>query len=59
MPSNVRTRQTLRVAVEPSSDDPKLLLVRPLAEDEPAPPGAHEALLTALEPGAHLLAKKR
>jgi hypothetical protein len=54
-----RTRQALRVAVEPSADDRGLLLVRPLAEDEPVPAGAHEAILTALEPGAHLISRKR
>ena len=55
----MRSRQTLRVAVEPSPDDRNLLLVRPLAEDDPLPAGAHEALLVALEPGAHLMSKKR
>lgn len=55
----VRPRQALRVAVEPSPDDKTLLLVRPLAEGEPVPPHAHEALLSALEPGAHLLSRKR
>jgi hypothetical protein len=54
-----RQRQALRVAVVPSPDEKNLLLVRPLADDEPLPEGAHEALLTALEPGAHLLSKKR
>jgi hypothetical protein len=54
-----RTRQALRVAVEPSADDRGLLLVRPLSEDELVPAGAHEAILTALEPGAHLLSRKR
>lgn len=57
--SAIRQRQALRVAVEPSSTEKNLLLVRPLAEDEPVPAGAHEAILTALEPGAHLLSKKR
>ena len=56
---SVRPRQALRVSVEPSPDDKNLLHVRPLAEDESAPAGAHEALLTALEPGAHLLSRKR
>jgi hypothetical protein len=55
----IRQRHALRVAVEPSPDDRNLLLVRPLAEDEPVPQGMHEALLTALEPGAHLLTRKR
>jgi hypothetical protein len=54
-----RLRQALRVSVEPSADDRGLLLVRPLAEEEPVPAGAHEAILTALEPGAHLLSRKR
>ena len=55
----LRPRQALRVAVEPSANDKNLLLVRPLAEDEPVPPNAHEAILTALEPGQHLLSRKR
>jgi hypothetical protein len=54
-----RQRQTLRVSVTPSPDEKNLLLVRPLADDEPLPEGSHEALITALEPGAHLLSKKR
>lgn len=55
----LRPRQALRVAVEPSSDDKGLLLVRPLAEGEPVPEGMHEAILSALEAGAHLLSRKR
>jgi hypothetical protein len=55
----VRPRQALRVSVTPSPDDKTLLLVRPLLDDEAAPAGTHEAILTALEPGAHLLSKKR
>jgi hypothetical protein len=47
------------VAVEPSPVDKSLLVVRVLAEDEAVPAGAHEAILTALEPGAHLLSRKR
>jgi hypothetical protein len=35
------------------------LFVQVLGDDEPVPEGAHEALLAALEPGAHLLSKKR
>lgn len=54
-----RPRQALRVAVTPSPDDKTLLLVRPLADDEPVPAGAHEAMLTALEAGVHLTSKKR
>ncbi|MBE7485720.1 MAG: hypothetical protein HS104_37835 [Polyangiaceae bacterium] len=54
-----RPRQALRVAVTPSADDKTLMLVRALADDEPLPPGAHEALLTALESGVHLTSKKR
>jgi hypothetical protein len=42
-----------------SPDDKTLMLVRALLDDEPVPAGAHEAILTALEPGAHLLSKKR
>lgn len=58
-PMGIRPRQALRVAVTPSSDDKNLLLVRPLADDEALPAGAHEALLAALEPGVHLTSKKR
>ena len=54
-----RPRQAIRVAVEPSPDDRNLLLVRPLAEGETAPEHAHEAMLTAMEAGAHLLSRKR
>jgi hypothetical protein len=54
-----RPRQALRVAVIPSADDKTLMMVRALADDEPVPPGAHEALLTALEAGVHLTSKKR
>jgi hypothetical protein len=43
--------------VELAPDD-ESLLVRPLAEGEAAPPGAHEAILTALEPGASLMQRK-
>jgi hypothetical protein len=35
------------------------MVVRALADDEPAPPDAHEALLTAIEPGVHLTSRKR
>ena len=55
----LRPRQALRVAVEPSPDDKNLLLVRPLAEGEPVPEHMHEAVLTALEAGAHLISRKR
>ena len=55
----MRPRQALRVAVTPSSRDKGWLLVRPLGESEVAPDGAHEALLVALEAGAHLLARRR
>jgi hypothetical protein len=58
-PMSVRGRQALRVAVEPSPDDRNLLFARVLMEDEPVPAGAHEAILTALEPGAHLMSRKR
>jgi hypothetical protein len=54
-----RPRQALRVAVGPSGEDKHLLVVRVLQDDEPAPEGMHEAMLTALEPGAHLMSKKR
>ena len=54
-----RPRQALRVAVMPSPDDKTLLLVRPLTDDEAPPDGAHEALLTAVESGAHLMSRKR
>jgi hypothetical protein len=54
-----RPRQALRVSVLPSDAEKGLLHVRVLAEGEPPPPGAHEALLVALEAGAHLQAKRR
>ncbi len=54
-----RPRQALRVSVTPSSDDRGLLLVRVLEEHETAPEGAHEAMLVAFEPGAHLMARRR
>lgn len=54
-----RTREALRVAVTPSPDDRNTLIVRLLADDEPAPTDAHEALLVALDPRAHLTHKKR
>jgi hypothetical protein len=54
-----RPRQALRVAVTPQGDDKTLMMVRALADDEPVPPGAHEALLTAMEAGVHLTSKKR
>ena len=55
----VRQRQALRVAVHPSDSATGELMVRPLAEDEAPGDGEHEALLVALEAGAHLLSKKR
>jgi len=54
-----RPRQALRVAVGPSGEDKRELVVRVLLDDEPPPEGMHEAMLTALEPGAHLMSKKR
>ncbi len=57
--TNVRTRQALRVSVIPSLEDRALLTVRVLGEDEVPPDGAHEAMLVAVEAGAHLLARKR
>jgi hypothetical protein len=54
-----RPRQALRVAATPSDNDRNLLIVRVLAEGEPLPAGAHEALLVAVEPDAHLLSKRR
>jgi hypothetical protein len=56
---NMRPRQALRVAITPHDSDKNLLIARVLADDEPTPEGEHEALLTAIEAGAHLLAKKR
>jgi hypothetical protein len=55
----VRPRHALRVAVLPADNDKNVLLVRPLAEGEPLPAGAHEALLVALDPDANLLSKRR
>jgi hypothetical protein len=57
--AGVAPRQALRVAVIPSDTDGALLMTRVLAEGEAVPPGAHAALLVALEPGAQLLLKKR
>ncbi len=57
-PSGVRQRQALRVAVHPA-DSGNELTVRPLMEDESPAEGEHEAMLVALEAGAHLLSKKR
>lgn len=56
--TTVRTRQALRVSVTPS-DERGVLVVRVLGEDEMPPTGSHEAMLVAVEAGAHLLAKKR
>ena len=47
------------MAVTPSAEDKARLSVQVLGDDEALPEGAHEALLTALEPGVHLLSKKR
>jgi hypothetical protein len=47
------------VAVTPSPDDKNLLLVRPLADDEPLPGDAHEALLVSVHAGVHLTSKRR
>jgi hypothetical protein len=55
----VRQRQALHVAVEPSPDGKNMLIAHVLLEGEPVPAGMHEALLTALEPGAHLMSRKR
>ncbi len=57
--TQIRSRHAWRVAVEPATDDSGCLLARPLAEDEAVPDGMHEAILTAVEAGAHLLSKKR
>jgi hypothetical protein len=38
------------VSVRTSARDPALLVVRHLAEGEPAPPGTHEAFLVMTEP---------
>jgi hypothetical protein len=54
-----RPRQALRVSVLPSDAEKGLLLVRVLGEGEHPPPGAHEALLVAVEAGAHLQSKRR
>ncbi len=54
-----RSRQALRVAVLPSDSDKSLLLVRVLAESDPLPTGAHEALLVAVDPDVQLLSKRR
>jgi hypothetical protein len=51
-------RQGLHVWVRTSARDPTLLLVRVLPDGHPAPPGAYEAYLQAVEDGANLLAPK-
>jgi hypothetical protein len=58
-PAPPRARQALRVAVEPSGTERDMLVVRVLAEGEAAPAGTNEALLVALDPSAHLLARRR
>jgi hypothetical protein len=52
-------RQSLRVAVERSKTEPDVLLVKVLEDGQSTPPGAHEALLVALEAGADLLKPKK
>lgn len=56
--TTAKSRQTLRVSVQPSNEEKGLLLVRVLEEGEAAPKGAHEALLVGLEAGAQLTARK-
>ena len=43
------TPQQLRVSVKVSVRDPNLLVVRPLPEGQPLPPGTREALLVMAE----------
>jgi hypothetical protein len=40
------------VSVKTSVRDPDLLVVRPLAEGQPPPPGTREAFLVMVEPAA-------
>ena len=56
--SAARARQALRVCVERTEEE-KVLKVRVLAEGELVPESADEALLVALEPGVHLLGRRR
>lgn len=42
----------LRVSVKLSVRDPNLVIARPLAAGEPAPPGTREAMLILIEPAA-------
>jgi hypothetical protein len=51
--------QALRVSVEPSKDDRKLLVVKVLNQNEQAPASAHEALLVALQPNVDMRSRKR
>lgn len=57
--SGLRQRQALRVSVRPAGSGSSELVVRALMEDESPAAGEHEAMLVALEAGAHLLSKKR
>ncbi len=57
--SGLRQRQALRVSVRPTESGSSELIVRALLEDESPGEGEHEAMLVAMEAGAHLLSKKR
>lgn len=57
--AGLRQRQALRVSVRPAESGSSELIVRALLEDESPGEGEHEAMLVALEAGAHLLSKKR
>jgi hypothetical protein len=52
------SRVALRVAVATAPSDSTVLMVRVLAEGQPVPSGAHEAILVALEPGADFFRPK-
>ena len=57
--SRARSRQGLRVAVQPSLEEPDVLLIKVLEEDQAPPPGSHEDMLVALEPGVDLRALRK
>jgi hypothetical protein len=51
--------QALRVAVEPSKDDRKLLLARVLNQSEDAPENTHEAMLVCIVPNVDMRSRRR
>jgi len=51
--------QALRVAIEPSKDDRKLLLARVLNQSEDAPENTHEAMLVCTIPNTDMRSRRR